>query len=114
MGSTSQLVPSHKIYDDDSSTHSIIYIYAQHSALQFIHSNNTRISKIIKKKMGAHILFTAAAALLLLAGSVASTATPECDIFHVTGSVLCQECGEGWNEWVNGANPIQGNTYSLF
>lgn len=57
--------------------------------------------------MGAHILFTVAAALLLLA-TATTTATPECDIFHVTGSVLCQECGEGWNEWVNGANPIQG------
>ncbi|XP_047952293.1 pistil-specific extensin-like protein [Salvia hispanica] len=62
--------------------------------------------------MGAHILFTVAAALLLLA-TATTTATPECDIFHVTGSVLCQECGEGWNEWVNGANPIQGSKVSV-
>lgn len=58
--------------------------------------------------MAAHILFTVAA-LALLAGSASAA---ESDVFHVAGSVLCQDCSEGWTQWVNGANPIQG-TYGI-
>lgn len=30
------------------------------------------------------------------------------DVMHVVGKVLCQDCTQGWNEWVEGAKPIKG------
>lgn len=59
--------------------------------------------------MGANILLTIAASFLLLSSAVHGHATVESEVFHVAGKVLCQDCGEGWNEWVNGANPIKGH-----
>ncbi|CAL5350875.1 unnamed protein product [Camellia sinensis] len=28
-------------------------------------------------------------------------------VIHVGGKVLCQDCSQGWNEWVHGAKPIK-------
>lgn len=33
-------------------------------------------------------------------------------VIRVGGKVLCQDCSEGWNEWVNGHKPIEG-TYII-
>lgn len=29
-------------------------------------------------------------------------------VIRVGGKVLCQDCTEGWNEWVDGNKPIEG------
>ncbi|KAL8245213.1 hypothetical protein R6Q59_011471 [Mikania micrantha] len=34
-------------------------------------------------------------------------------VILVGGKVLCQDCTEGWNEWVNGNKPIEGCTVSV-
>ncbi|KAJ7976867.1 Pollen Ole e 1 allergen/extensin [Quillaja saponaria] len=34
-------------------------------------------------------------------------------IIHVGGKVLCQDCTQGWNEWVHGSRPIKGCKVSL-
>ncbi|MFS8004291.1 hypothetical protein Hanom_Chr13g01224061 [Helianthus anomalus] len=34
-------------------------------------------------------------------------------IIRVGGKVLCQDCTEGWNEWVNGNKPIEGCIVSV-
>ncbi|XP_071709713.1 non-classical arabinogalactan protein 31 [Rutidosis leptorrhynchoides] len=34
-------------------------------------------------------------------------------VIRVGGKVLCQDCSEGWNEWVNGHKPIEGCTVSV-
>lgn len=54
--------------------------------------------------MKAHILLVVAAVAALTISGAAATG----EVFHVAGKVLCQECDKGWNEWVNGANPIKG------
>ncbi|KAK6140065.1 hypothetical protein DH2020_026200 [Rehmannia glutinosa] len=64
--------------------------------------------------MGANILLMIAAISLVLVGSVAGhgiVETPK--VFHVAGKVLCQDCDQGWNEWVNGAKPIKGCKVSV-
>ncbi|KAM3341264.1 pistil-specific extensin-like protein [Capsicum galapagoense] len=35
------------------------------------------------------------------------------DVMHIVGKVLCQDCNQGWNEWVEGAKPIKGSIVSL-
>ncbi|XP_019157183.1 PREDICTED: non-classical arabinogalactan protein 31 [Ipomoea nil] len=35
------------------------------------------------------------------------------DSIHVSGKVLCQDCTQGWNEWVSGAKPIKGSVVSV-
>ena len=37
----------------------------------------------------------------------------EANVIHVGGKVLCQDCTKGWNDWVNGSNPIKGTASSL-
>lgn len=54
--------------------------------------------------MRAHILLVVAAMAVLASSAAATTG----EVFHVAGKVLCQDCNKGWNEWVNGANPIKG------
>ncbi|KAK2983749.1 hypothetical protein RJ640_024102 [Escallonia rubra] len=34
-------------------------------------------------------------------------------VIHVGGKVLCQDCSQGWNEWVAGAKPIKGCKVSV-
>ncbi|KAL9993339.1 hypothetical protein Hdeb2414_s0009g00305051 [Helianthus debilis subsp. tardiflorus] len=34
-------------------------------------------------------------------------------VIRVGGKVLCQDCTEGWNEWVNGNKPIEGCIVSV-
>ncbi|KAI4300379.1 hypothetical protein L6164_033765 [Bauhinia variegata] len=40
-------------------------------------------------------------------------ASNEQEVIHVSGKVLCQDCSQGWNEWVHGAKPIKGCIVSL-
>lgn len=37
-----------------------------------------------------------------------SSALDESGVIYVGGKVLCQDCTKGWNEWVNGGNPMKG------
>uniref|UniRef100_A0A7N1A116 Pistil-specific extensin-like protein n=1 Tax=Kalanchoe fedtschenkoi TaxID=63787 RepID=A0A7N1A116_KALFE len=37
----------------------------------------------------------------------------EDDVIHVVGKVLCQDCSQGWNEWVKGSDPIKGSVVSV-
>lgn len=46
-------------------------------------------------------------ASILIMGSVMNVAEAE-EVIHVGGKVLCQDCTQGWNEWVTGAKPIKG------
>ncbi|KAK7245027.1 hypothetical protein RIF29_39857 [Crotalaria pallida] len=34
-------------------------------------------------------------------------------VIHVVGKVLCQDCSQGWNEWVYGGKPIKGVKVSI-
>ncbi|XP_028789628.1 proline-rich protein 1-like [Neltuma alba] len=34
-------------------------------------------------------------------------------VIHVAGKVLCQDCSQGWNEWIHGSDPIKGSKVSL-
>ncbi|KAG8376636.1 hypothetical protein BUALT_Bualt09G0084000 [Buddleja alternifolia] len=61
--------------------------------------------------MGANIFLMLAATLVLVSAAAGDGA--ETEVFQVAGKVLCQDCGEGWNEWVNGANPIKGSKVSI-
>ncbi|KAL8516784.1 hypothetical protein ACS0TY_015151 [Phlomoides rotata] len=61
--------------------------------------------------MGANILLRIAAWFVVVSWAVGGTL--ESEVFHVAGKVLCQDCGHGWNEWVNGANPIKGSKVSV-
>lgn len=47
------------------------------------------------------VMITAASFLM----AVTSQGT---DSIYVSGKVLCQDCTDGWNEWVRGAKPIKG------
>ncbi|CAN6716186.1 unnamed protein product [Malus baccata var. baccata] len=38
---------------------------------------------------------------------------PKIKTIHVGGKVLCQDCTQGWNEWVHGARPIKGGKVSV-
>lgn len=35
-------------------------------------------------------------------------------VIQVGGKVLCQDCTEGWNEWVSGQKPIEGISYTNY
>ncbi|XP_058739132.1 non-classical arabinogalactan protein 30-like [Vicia villosa] len=38
---------------------------------------------------------------------------PAEEVIHVGGKVMCQDCSQGWNEWVKGDKPIKGAKVSL-
>ncbi|XP_027072900.1 pistil-specific extensin-like protein [Coffea arabica] len=35
------------------------------------------------------------------------------EAIHVGGKVLCQDCTEGWKQWIDGAKPLQGCKVSV-
>ncbi|KAL3532013.1 hypothetical protein ACH5RR_005534 [Cinchona calisaya] len=55
------------------------------------------------------------AASLLTTSIIATDALKEemKEAIHVGGKVLCQDCTQGWNEWVNGAKPLKGCKVSV-
>ena len=62
----------------------------------------------------AVVMMIATTLLLIGIGSVnVGEAWEEANVIHVGGKVLCQDCTKGWNEWVNGSNPIKGTDSSL-
>ncbi|CAI9097885.1 OLC1v1034401C1 [Oldenlandia corymbosa var. corymbosa] len=64
----------------------------------------------------ANLVLIMIAASLLTAGSSRATVDfpkEDQEVFHACGKVLCQDCTEGWNEWVNGAKPIKGCKVSV-
>ena len=62
----------------------------------------------------AVVMMIATSLLLIGIGSVnVGEAWEEANVIHVGGKVLCQDCTKGWNEWVNGSNPIKGTDSSL-
>ncbi|KAM7526138.1 hypothetical protein LguiA_016040 [Lonicera macranthoides] len=53
-------------------------------------------------------------ASILIMGSLMNVAEAEAEeVIHVAGKVLCQDCTQGWNEWVTGAKPIKGCKVSI-
>ncbi|KAL7096739.1 hypothetical protein ACP275_10G098500 [Erythranthe tilingii] len=65
------------------------------------------------RNMLTNILLMVLASSLLLECSADAAAGEDTQVFHVAGKVLCQDCAQGWNEWVNGANPIKGSKVSV-
>ncbi|XP_074276572.1 proline-rich protein 1 [Silene latifolia] len=49
--------------------------------------------------------------LLLIKGTLG--AMNENEVIHIGGKVMCQDCSQGWNDWVQGSNPIKGSTVSV-
>lgn len=47
-------------------------------------------------------------ASLILVFSNFIEASDGMDVMHISGKVLCQDCTQGWNEWVDGAKAIKG------
>ncbi|KAL9228087.1 hypothetical protein vseg_003702 [Gypsophila vaccaria] len=37
----------------------------------------------------------------------------ESEVIHVGGKVMCQDCTQGWNDWVKGCRPVIGSTVSV-
>ncbi|KAM4090188.1 hypothetical protein ACJW30_09G040800 [Castanea mollissima] len=62
--------------------------------------------------MGAVVLAIFTASLLASCTNLAS-ALNEPKVIHVGGKVLCQDCTQGWNEWVHGCKPIKGGKVSI-
>ncbi|KAK4730864.1 hypothetical protein MTR67_037998 [Solanum verrucosum] len=52
-------------------------------------------------------------ASLILVFSNFIEASDGMDVMHIAGKVLCQDCTQGWNEWVDGAKAIKGSIVSL-
>ncbi|KAL0344720.1 UNVERIFIED_CONTAM: Pistil-specific extensin-like protein [Sesamum radiatum] len=63
--------------------------------------------------MGADTLLKIAASVLVFSSICVAAGDSKDAVFKVGGRVLCQDCSEGWNEWVNGANPIKGCKVSV-
>ncbi|KAL2533592.1 Pollen Ole e 1 allergen and extensin family protein [Abeliophyllum distichum] len=59
------------------------------------------------------LLVIAAASFLVIFNGVADALKEDSQVFQVCGKVLCQDCTEGWNEWVTGAKPIKGCKVSI-
>lgn len=53
------------------------------------------------------------AASLLVGCTNLGLAENEAGVMHVGGKVLCQDCTQGWNEWVHGGKPIKGTIKEL-
>ncbi|XP_057499336.1 pistil-specific extensin-like protein [Actinidia eriantha] len=58
-------------------------------------------------------LIIAASVLMGYSINSAEAFKEEAGVIHVGGRVLCQDCTEGWNEWVHGAKPIKGCRVSI-
>ncbi|XP_059646788.1 pistil-specific extensin-like protein [Cornus florida] len=63
--------------------------------------------------MGAAVLMIIATSLLMGSINVAEAWKEETKVIHVGGKVLCQDCTQGWNEWLHGAKPIKGCKVSI-
>ncbi|KAL3825831.1 hypothetical protein ACJIZ3_021860 [Penstemon smallii] len=61
-----------------------------------------------------YVMFIVAASLFVLVGlTTGSYVNKDQEVFHVAGKVLCQDCTQGWNEWVNDGKPIKGSIVSV-
>nr|GMC82167.1 pistil-specific extensin-like protein [Ipomoea batatas]GMC86314.1 pistil-specific extensin-like protein [Ipomoea batatas]GMC88994.1 pistil-specific extensin-like protein [Ipomoea batatas] len=63
------------------------------------------MEKKMKSVCFVFVMIVAAASFLMAAEGT--------DSVHVSGKVLCQDCTQGWNEWVSGAKPIKGSVVSI-
>ncbi|XLR68878.1 hypothetical protein S83_019550 [Arachis hypogaea] len=54
------------------------------------------------------VMIIAASVIAGCTNNMAVLAWDEPHIIHVAGKVLCQDCTQGWNEWISGGNPIKG------
>ncbi|XP_061352405.1 non-classical arabinogalactan protein 31 [Gastrolobium bilobum] len=59
------------------------------------------------------LMIIAASMLVGCTNNIVVLAGDEPGAIHVGGKVLCQDCTQGWNEWVNGGKPIKGVKVSL-
>ncbi|KAF5747852.1 pistil-specific extensin-like protein [Tripterygium wilfordii] len=62
--------------------------------------------------MAARVLMLIVAAAWLTSTNLA-IAGGEPEFFHVGGKVLCQDCNQGYNEWIHGSKPIKGSKVSI-
>ncbi|XP_059462680.1 non-classical arabinogalactan protein 31 [Corylus avellana] len=62
--------------------------------------------------MGGVVLVIIAASLLMGCTNL-GVAQKESGVMHVGGKVLCQDCTQGWHEWVHGGKPIKGCKVSI-
>lgn len=64
----------------------------------------------IEKEMGFAAASIIAASILLVCTNHIVLASDEANggVVHIGGKVLCQDCTQGWNEWVHGSKPIKG------
>lgn len=58
--------------------------------------------------MGEMVLLMIASSLLMASMSMGVVGASNDGVITVGGKVLCQDCTQGWNEWLNGAKPIKG------
>ncbi|EXB93972.1 hypothetical protein L484_015519 [Morus notabilis] len=65
--------------------------------------------------MGAGVAFILAISLLMSYTIMALGYWEESkpSEIRVAGKVMCQDCTQGWNKWVQGAKPIKGSVVSL-
>jgi len=81
----------------------LVYIYI-HIVLSAIYPCESRERKI-DREMG----FVGALMIIIASMIVCcSSALDESGVIYVGGKVQCQDCTKGWNEWVNGGNPMKG------
>ncbi|KAL2345146.1 hypothetical protein Fmac_006431 [Flemingia macrophylla] len=59
------------------------------------------------------LVFIFASMLVGCTNNLAVSALGEPGVIHVGGKVLCQDCTQGWNKWVNGGKPMKGVRVSL-
>ncbi|KAL8149958.1 pistil-specific extensin-like protein [Apium graveolens] len=63
--------------------------------------------------MGEMVLLIIASSLLMASVSTGIVGAANDEVINVGGKVLCQDCTQGWNEWLNGAKPIKGSRVSI-
>ncbi|KAL1815897.1 hypothetical protein ACET3Z_018471 [Daucus carota] len=63
--------------------------------------------------MGEMVLLMIASSLLMASMSMGVVGASNDGVITVGGKVLCQDCTQGWNEWLNGAKPIKGSRVSI-
>lgn len=104
----------HTVFDHNF--FSSIYIYHTFSRQYSSSSNKFKFVGVFwvrEMERISILLIIAAASFLFMFNGVADALKKDSEVFQVGGKVLCQDCTEGWNEWVTGAKPIKGISLSF-
>lgn len=88
--------------------------HLQYITFKFNYFLSKDIAKQKMKIAWSIVLLVAAAAVMNVAECYGEIpAKSDGGVMRVGGKVLCQDCTEDWNEWVNGHKPIEGIRNSL-